>query len=413
MKRQKRQLLPLALVGALVLPAAARAQPAAGARGQAAAPPPSAAAQANLEVDPIRCWWRTSEGAVRVGETFSVVLTCAALQTDAVQVVPDESRLDPTVAQMAPFEVTGGAHPTDLYSGDRRFFQYEYYLRVINPDVIGKDIKIPDPLIHYRINSTVAANAALQGREHNYLMPPLAVRVLSLVPADAPDIRDSSKDTFSSAEQLSFRASVVQIVAITTMAVGVLILVVGLVRLLMRTRKQAIVGVRGLSEGAILRAASRELASVQRDAEGGWNHDLAARALAATRIPAATALGRPVNQYEAHSVQAGDGRLITGRGLRRTPTIISGAGTSGDMARALDRLPQDASERQVFEDLQAALAAFTAVTYAREAPLDRSALDQALERAVSGARKLRSLRAWPRSLFQRRGLPRSEAPQHA
>jgi len=39
----------------------------------------SAAAQ-NVETDPIQCWWRTSAGAVRVGEAFSVVLTCAVLE---------------------------------------------------------------------------------------------------------------------------------------------------------------------------------------------------------------------------------------------------------------------------------------------------------------------------------------------
>ena len=35
-----------------------------------------------VEVDPIRCWWRTSSGAVRLGETFSIGLTCAALEAD-------------------------------------------------------------------------------------------------------------------------------------------------------------------------------------------------------------------------------------------------------------------------------------------------------------------------------------------
>src|SRR5438093_7800285 len=172
------RLLPLVLAG-MLLPAAAWAQSS-----------PPAAKSENVEVEPVRCWWRTSSGAVRVGEAFSVVLTCAVLQNAAVQAVPDESRLDATVAQMAPFEVVGGTHPADLYAPNRRFFQYEYRLRIINPDVIGKDVKIPDPQIHYRINSTIAANTASQGRDRVYLLPPLSVRVLSLVPGDAPDIRD-------------------------------------------------------------------------------------------------------------------------------------------------------------------------------------------------------------------------------
>ena len=77
-----------------------------------------------VEVDPIRCWWRTSSAAVRIGETFTVGLTCAVLEAEAVQVVPDESQLADSAIQLTPFEVVGGSHPPDLRSGQRRFFQY-------------------------------------------------------------------------------------------------------------------------------------------------------------------------------------------------------------------------------------------------------------------------------------------------
>src|SRR2546421_5524301 len=82
------------------------------------------------QADPLQCWWRTSTGAVRVGETFSVVLTCAVLENDAAKVIVDQSKLEPSVIQLPPFEVTGGTHGADLQSGDHRFFQYEYRLRV-------------------------------------------------------------------------------------------------------------------------------------------------------------------------------------------------------------------------------------------------------------------------------------------
>src|ERR687889_213127 len=90
------------------------------------AQPPAPSDTETVEVDPIRCWWRTSQGAVRIGELFDLSLTCAVLQNDAVQVVPDESRLGNAVIQMAPFEVVSGNHPADLHSANRRFFQYEY-----------------------------------------------------------------------------------------------------------------------------------------------------------------------------------------------------------------------------------------------------------------------------------------------
>jgi hypothetical protein len=376
---------------------------------------PAAASSQSVEVDPIRCWWRTSSGAVRIGETFSVVLTCAVLQNQAVQVVADETRLDASVAQMAPFEVIGGAHPADLYAPNRRFFQYEYRLRVINPDVIGKDVRIPDPQIHYRINSTVAANTALQGRDHPYLLPPQSVRVLSLVPADAPDIRDSAKEGFGAAEQLGFRASLLRIIAVTVMALGGLIAFLGVGRLVVRTRKDKPVGKRGLAEAAVLRLASRELDAVQRDiGPRGWNDERVGRALAALRIMAAVALGRAVHQQQGISVRPGDGQLLTGGWRRRTSTAVSGAATPDDLFRALDGLPADAdpARRQLLEDLHSSLVIFTRVQYAREGGFDRTALDQALAQAIDCARRLRSEHAWPRSLF-RRWTPRVQAEQQA
>ena len=69
------------------------------------------AANSTEEFDPIRCWWQTSAGAVRTGETFSVALTCAVLETDATRVVPDETKLDPSVTQLPPFEIVDGEHP--------------------------------------------------------------------------------------------------------------------------------------------------------------------------------------------------------------------------------------------------------------------------------------------------------------
>ena len=212
-----------------------------------------------VEVDPIRCWWKTSAGGVRIGETFSVVLTCAVLQNDAVQIETDETRLGSSVVVMSPFETVRGAHPADIYSGDRRFFQYEYILRIINPDNIGKDVPIPPMLLHYRVNSRVAANASLQGRDHLYVLPNLAIRVLSTVPTDATDIRDTSNESFSIAESLGFRASVLEIVAITAVVLGALLILLSFVRLIVRTRaRRKPAGERGVGDPAILRRVSRE-----------------------------------------------------------------------------------------------------------------------------------------------------------
>src|SRR5687767_4669467 len=99
--------------------------------------PPVAFAQTGtdmVEVEPITCWWRTSTSAVRTGEPFGLTLTCAALETEATRIVPDFSKLEANVVQLPPFEVLGGTHPGDLVTTGKRFFQYDYRLRLLAED---------------------------------------------------------------------------------------------------------------------------------------------------------------------------------------------------------------------------------------------------------------------------------------
>src|SRR5713101_9214520 len=105
----------------------------------------------DIQTDPLQCWWRTSAGAIRVGEPFAVVLTCAVLESDAATVVVDQSRLEPSVVQFAPFEVLGGSHGADIRSDLRRFFQYEYRLRLIAENLFGRDAALPETKLSYRV----------------------------------------------------------------------------------------------------------------------------------------------------------------------------------------------------------------------------------------------------------------------
>jgi len=56
------------------------------------------AAAQNVETDPIQCWWRTSAGAVRVGEPFSLVLTCAVVENDRSPADRTAPTCAPTIA---------------------------------------------------------------------------------------------------------------------------------------------------------------------------------------------------------------------------------------------------------------------------------------------------------------------------
>src|SRR3954462_5825526 len=137
------------------------------------------AAAQTVQTDPLQCWWRPSAGGVRVGEPFTVVLTCAGLETDAATVVVDQTRLEPSVVQFAPYEVLGGSHGADLRPDQRRFFQYEYRLRLIADGMFGRDVALPDTKISYRVQSKVGQKTSLQGRDQTYVMPAQSMRVLS------------------------------------------------------------------------------------------------------------------------------------------------------------------------------------------------------------------------------------------
>ena len=361
-----------------------------------------------VEVDPIRCWWRTSSAAVRMGETFTVGLTCAVLEADGVTVIPDESQLTDSAIQLNPFEVIGGSHPPDLRSGQRRFFQYEYITRVINPDVVGQDVPLPNVVVHYRVNSRLPGNAAMQGRDLSYLLPPQTIRVLSLVPSDATDIRDASGASFARVEALGARAGVFEIAAVTLTALGALMAVVSLFTLARGARRRKTAGERMLPAWRVAHTADRELAAVARESQAqGWNDALIDRALSAMRVTAASLVGGTVSQAKASMNGAGaGGRILSaGPGLldpiipgRQRGLALSSAITAHDLRRELAGLPETASpaRRQRLETLADALATFTAAQYGPASKPDGAALDEALSAAAGVSRKLRTERLWSR-----------------
>ena len=94
-----------------------------------------------VEVEPITCWWRTSTSAVRTGESFGLTLTCAVVETEANKVVPDLSKLDPTVGAAA--AVRGAGRHARRRSGRRRASassSTDYRLRLIAEDAFGNDV---------------------------------------------------------------------------------------------------------------------------------------------------------------------------------------------------------------------------------------------------------------------------------
>ena len=349
-------------------------------------------------VDPIRCWRQSSTGAVTVGEQFSVVLTCAVFESQDAQVVPDESRLNVASIQMAPFEILGGSHPPDVRRGSRRFFQYDYQLRIISRDAIGDDVNVPALTISYRIHSRVGAAAKLEGRDLSYVLPALPIRVLSLVPADAADIRDSSEASLATVESLRSRSRTLEAIAIALGLFAGIMVVLALVPLARRARGTAGVDRNVTPDRAIVSAAAKALSDVQsRAARDGWTDDAIGSALSAMRVIAAAAINHPISQRPLPPDGAiPEGRLRVDHGLvRRASATVSSSVTTDDLLRVSGRNGGATPTRtQQIEGLRGSLAMLTGTIYRRAPERDAAALDDAVRQAVSVANDIASERTW-------------------
>jgi len=365
--------------------------------GAQTAPPAAPPGTVNVEADPIRCWWRTSTNAIRVGDSFSLILTCAIVENETTTVVPDQSRLDPAAMQLPPFEVIGGQREPDLRSDQRRFFQYQYTLRLINEELFGKDVHIPSVQISYHLESKVARGESVRGRDRNYIMPSESVRVLSLVPADATDIRDAPSWTFGDIEAQRFRARVYQMIAGVLFAAAALVILMALIRFLRRHHQPGLTARRIISDGAILGGVGRELSAVRRaSAREGWTPQLAARALAAFRIAGTIGLGRAVSQRPARgNGDPHDGQLTTRGGLLKGKKVrVSGSATAEAIAHELATGAGSLAHRQALEPLQTAISRFTTALFGREPKLDETALSESLGDAPRILRRLKLENLW-------------------
>lgn len=354
-------------------------------------------------VEPIRCWRQASAGAVAIGESFTVVLTCAVYESPDTQVVPDESRLNVASIQVAPFEILGGAHPADLRHGLRRFFQYDYQLRLISPDAIGHDVNVPPLTISYRIHSRVGAAASIEGRDLSYLLPPLPIKVLSLVPADADDIRDAGDANLATVESLRLRSRLFGWLGWALAAVAAVLAFVPLTR---RAGTQGDAGRARVPERTVAKRVAEELREVQaRARSAGWSDDLVSRAAHGLRLVAAVALNHRVSQQP---LVAGDhppeGRVAVTHGwLRRTTLSVSSSVTPDHVAVVVGSgVSMTATRLQQLDELKMGLAAMTAALYDQSPSRDAAALDEAVGQAAALAADLAAERGWWKSRWVRR-----------
>jgi hypothetical protein len=364
--------------------------------GTAAAALAQGAATAT-SVPPIECWWRTGASAVRVGEPFTVVLTCAVLETVSTTVVPDQSRLDPTVLQLQPFEVTGGRQAPDLRTTSRRFFQYEYDVRYIGEE-FGRDVPLPALSLAYRVQSrTEAGAAAIETRDKTYILPSQQVRIVTLVPTLASDIRERAPDSFVGIDARRFRANLLGLLATILFALAGVVAVWAGVRAMQRRRGVATAGDARVSDAAILATLARDVAGVARARQQGWTTELALELLQALRVAGAyETLGRAA---QAPVVAEGGPDRFPGQFLVRSwlrpgrAAMVTGTATAGHLAREIARREARGGVSGPITDLHQAIAALESALYGRETPA-RLDLDDALEAGQRAVASLRRSHGW-------------------
>jgi hypothetical protein len=366
----------------------------------AAQAPSTATPPTDTVVAPIECWWKTDRGAVRVGERFSLTLTCAILDTDQVRVVVDESILAPSALHLIPFEIADGQRFRDIRNAPRRFFQYQYTMRVLGEEFFGKEITLPRLQISYRVQNSLQGGSALAGREAQYSLLPVPIRVLSLVPREAADIRDTPLDTFGEVDSRLFRSNLLLILAAVAFVLAGLLAVLLIARAAVKRRATVATRHRVVSPGVVLRAASRELDAVRAASQnGGWNGDLAGRAASALRLAGAVALSRTVSQKEVErDITPSEGQIAIGRGLRGKKMVLSAAVTSGTAGSN----GKSTHDSPLWDAISQTLGVFTAARYSRNGGVDGTALDAALDDGQDLLKRLR-LSQWRR--FGRRKPP--------
>jgi hypothetical protein len=356
---------------------------------------PRAARPGEVESDPIRCWWKADRTSVRVGEKFGLVLTCSVIETGPITVAPVLNQLEPGALSLTPFEVVSGVAHDDVVVSPWRYIQREYAVRLLSDGFFGQDVTIPALTVTYNLQERGSGS---QGRDQQYILPPLPMRILSLVPRSADDIRDASGQTFASIESRRFRASLATTAAWVAFAFAVVFGIFALVRATsqLRVKKKGVV--KPLPASSVLGASLSELARVKSDAQGGWTSELSRRAAAALRVAGAVALGRPVSQsVVGPDVTEREGQLSVYRGWpRRRRVLLSAGTTSRTIAMAMSNGHKPSAQaRASLESISDALGVLSTAGYGRQIKEDSSALDTALADGTQAVRRIRATTMWP------------------
>jgi hypothetical protein len=352
-----------------------------------------------VEPEPLRCWWKTDTNAVHIAERFTLTLTCAALESTRITVVPDLTQLESNALQLLPFEVVTGVDHKDLRFPPWRYFQREYTVRLLGERFFGQDVDIPSIKISYRIQSR-GADGDTEGRALTHVLPALSIRVLSLVPKKATDIQDASTESFGDIEARQFRSTEWLVGAAVFLGAALVLAGLAVVRVAGQHRAGGPAVVRPLGSRTVLRGCLQAIAVVKQEvAREGWSPERAGRALAALRVAAAVALGTPVAQELVKGKRpVREGQLLVRTGILGTkramvsapltPASIDGLLVDHDGGGLTSRLVP------ALEQIRDSLRVLDAARYKRDGALDLAALDVALDNGAGEIQRLRYANVW-------------------
>jgi hypothetical protein len=357
-----------------------------------------------VAADALNCWWRSDKGSIRIGEEFTVLLTCRSAETGRERTVVNDALLDPNVLTLSPYQVKDGKRYKDIIrvlpgpDGPVTFrsVQYTYTIKLIGEGFFGKDLPLPPIEIRYHIDLVTGKDAVTPGKERTYLLPPLPMRIQSLVPRAADAIRDAGHGTFGDIEGRRQNAILAFIAAAIFLLLTLLVLLPILVRAI-RGRRQNVFNGTVFSDKDLLMHLAEDLDQVERHCRTvPWDEASIGMVLSVFRIGGALAIGRRIAQAPVEVETRGrEGQLELRKGFwPRTKVLVSASLTPEEMADELASANGQgvgkARRKALLNETQRAFAAFNDARYASPGnAAGREALDGALKTGFILLRELR------------------------
>jgi hypothetical protein len=272
--------------------------------------------------------------------------------------------------------------------------QFDYTVRLLSDGFFGQDLMIPALTVTYNLQSA----GGTQGRDKTYVLPALPIRVLSLAPRSASDIRDASGQTFATIASRRFRSSLAFVLAWISFAFAVVLAAFAVMSAVRHYRLRGPAAVRVLPASSVLGGCLNALRDVAGEAtRAGWSPELARRAVAALRIAGALAIERPVAQsFADRDTSEREGQIAVRTGwFKPQRVLISAAVTSKAIAGHLENGRIGAGARTRLESLADALSTLSVASYGRNGKPDAGSLDAAIESGRTAVQGLRTSARWP------------------